>query len=665
MANALQYETSPYLLQHQHNPVNWVPWDEKYLKLAEAEDKLVLVSIGYSACHWCHVMEHEVFENEACAEVMNRAFINIKVDREERPDIDHVYMNALQLMTGAGGWPLNCILLPDGRPVYGGTYFPKDRWMQVLQSLTELWQNDRDKMYEYAEKLHEALQSGDVTSAPQPAVDTDWNAMLQKAVSKWANNFDPDFGGPRKAPKFPLPNNYVFLLRYAWAQKDDTVMEHVHHTLRMMAYGGIYDQVGGGFARYSVDQYWKVPHFEKMLYDNAQLISLYAQAYAAFGDTFLAETVHETIAFCQREMKVAGGGWISALDADSEGVEGKFYVWKLDELQHVLGADFELAQDYYNINAEGYWEHDNYILMRQTDDTVFARKHELDEAVWLEKREHIKAILLEARSTRIRPGDDDKILLSWNALMVTALCDAYRYTRKCGYLELAQDTWHFLENNLQRNGRWLRTYKNGEAKIPAFSEDYALLAQAALALAEVSFDLGYAEKATHICQEAIALFWDANRGFFRFRAHTEPELAAETYEIQDNVIPASNSQMAINLFKLARIQGRTEWETQATEMLHRVAPLMENYAPGYSNWAQLAQYLQHFGETVFIGKNAPLEALDYMAQFHPDVFTAASETAQPHPLFEGRYVDGELLRYDCINRACNLPVRLGSARQDG
>ena len=658
MSNRLQYETSPYLLQHRNNPVDWVPWDEKYLEQARTEDKLVLVSIGYSACHWCHVMEHEVFEDTACAEIMNRSFINIKVDREERPDIDHVYMNALQLMTGSGGWPLNCILLPDGRPVYGGTYFPKDRWMQVLQTLSDLWKNDRDKMYEYAEKLHEAMQTGDTTALPKPGADTDWNALLKTAVNKWKTSFDPDFGGPRKAPKFPLPNNYRFLLRYALSEKDDEVLEHVQHTLRMMAYGGIYDQAGGGFARYSVDQYWKVPHFEKMLYDNAQLISLYAEAFAVFGDTFLAETVHETIAFCVREMKAPGGGWISALDADSEGEEGKFYVWKLEELQHLLGDDFELAQDYYNVNAEGYWEHGNYILMRQTDDAVFARKHELSEEAWLQTRERIKAVLLRARSGRARPGDDDKILLSWNALMVSALCDAYRYTRKCGYLELAEETWHFLERELKKDGRWMRTYKNAQAKIAAFIEDYAFLADAAIRLAEVSFNPDYLDKAEAVCQEALRKFWDEGKGFFRFRANDQAPLAAETYEIQDNVIPAANSQMALNLFRLARLRGKPEWETQASHMLQRVAPLMEHYAPGYSNWAQLAQYLTRFGETVFVGKEAPLKALDYLADFRPSVFVAASEKASAHPLFEGRFVEGKLLRYDCVNRACDLPVEL-------
>lgn len=660
MANALQYESSPYLLQHRNNPVDWVPWDDSQLRRAQAEDKLVLVSIGYSACHWCHVMEHEVFEDAACAELMNRLFVNIKVDREERPDIDHIYMNALQLMTGSGGWPLNCILLPDGRPVYGGTYFPKDRWMQVLQSLADIWQTDRPKMLEYAEKLHGALQAGDSVPEANPLAPDAYTEVLKTTVDKWKKMFDPDFGGPDKAPKFPLPNNYRFLLRYALAEKDDHVTEHVRHTLRMMAYGGIYDQVGGGFARYSVDAYWKVPHFEKMLYDNAQLISLYAEAFAVYGDAFMEETVHETIAFCRRELKGKTGGWISALDADSEGEEGKFYVWELNELEALLGDDFELAQDYYNINAEGYWEHDRYILIRQTDDEPFAQKHELSPEAWSEKRERIKNTLLAARAHRIRPGDDDKVLLSWNAMMVTALCDACRYTRKEAYKELATETWQFLETRMRNQNTRYRTYKDGQAKIPAFAEDYAFLIEAALRLGEVTFDTTYLKQAETLCEEAIDLFWNAERGFFRYRSRHEPETVADTYELQDNVIPASNSRMADNLFTLARLTGRTEWERMAEEMLSRILPLMKNYGPGYSNWAMLAQHVTRFGETVFIGPGAKEKAAEYLAGFRPDVFVAASENAASEPLFADRYQENRLLRYDCVNRACELPVEIKS-----
>lgn len=658
MANALQYETSPYLLQHANNPVNWVPWHEKFLRQAEVEDKLVLVSIGYSACHWCHVMEHEVFEDRACAELMNRHFINIKVDREERPDIDHVYMNALQLMTGRGGWPLNCIILPDGRPVYGGTYFPKEKWKQTLETLVDIWTNDRAKMYEYAEQLSAAMQKGEPAAQNTGTQNGSTHELLENMVNKWKNGFDEDFGGPRKAPKFPLPNNYRFLLRHALDTGDKTVREHTLFTLKMMAYGGIYDQIGGGFSRYSVDAYWKVPHFEKMLYDNAQLISLYAEGFAAFKEPMFEETVHEIIRFCEREMKGSEGGWISALDADSEGVEGKFYVWKFNELQELLGEDFEMVREYYNVNAEGFWEDGNYILMRQTDDDTFVRTFQLDASEWKIQKERIKQTLLQARSKRIRPGADDKILLSWNALMISGLCHAYRYTRKCAYLELAENTWQFLETRMKKEGRWMRSYKNGEAKIPAFLEDFAFLSEAALNLAEVSFKLSYADKAGELLDETLSRFYEPQKNLFRFRASDQPQLAAETYETQDNVMPASNSQMALNLFRAGRLLNRPEWENMAVSMAEQIKPEMGSYGPGYSNWAMLLQLQDKLNETVFVGKNATLEAARALSELQPYSFIAASDEPAEHPLFQNRYVEGKLLKYICIDRACGLPEEI-------
>ncbi len=655
MPNLLQYETSPYLLQHKDNPVEWVPWDEKYLKQAEAEDKLVLVSIGYSACHWCHVMEHEVFEDETCAGIMNEHFINIKVDREERPDIDHVYMNALQLMTGSGGWPLNCILLPDGRPVYGGTYFPKQRWIQVLEQLVMLWRTDRPKMEEYASQLQEAMRGGEI---PSRISGDSFDTVLNQMVEKWKKGFDDRFGGPNKEPKFPLPNNYRFLLRHALIKKDDEVLNHTDFTLKMMAFGGIYDQIGGGFARYSVDRYWKVPHFEKMLYDNAQLISLYAEAFAVFKNPLYAEVVHETIGFCLRELKGVQGGWISALDADSEGEEGKFYVWKFEEAREVSGEDFELARDYYSLNTEGFWEHGNYILLRQEEDEAFCSRNGINLSEWSAIKARIKTKLFEVREKRIRPGEDDKVLLGWNALMISGLCDAYRYTRRCSYLELAKETFAFLETNLNRDGRWLRTFKGGEAKIPAFLEDLAFLAAAAINLAEVSFDTVYVQKAEKICQTALDEFWDQEKGFFRFRSSAQPALAAETYEVQDNVIPASNSQMALNLFVLGRIADHPEWEEAAAEMARKISAAAPTYGPGYSNWGMLFQNMNEFREEVFTGKEIFKEAADYLAQFHPSQFVAASEEPSDFPLLRGRFIPGKRFRYSCRNRACDLPTEL-------
>jgi uncharacterized protein YyaL (SSP411 family) len=652
MANLLKFETSPYLLQHKNNPVHWVPWDEKFLKKAAAEDKLVLVSIGYSACHWCHVMEHEVFEDDACAAVMNEHFINMKVDREERPDIDHVYMQALQLMTGSGGWPLNCILLPDGRPVYGGTYFPKQRWLQVLEQLVLLWKNDRHKMEEYAGNLHKAMHEGALITniSDEPFAD-----IPRKMVEKWKRGFDRTFGGPDKEPKFPLPNNYQFLLRYGQLWGDSEVMYHVSFTLKMMAFGGIYDQIGGGFSRYSVDRYWKVPHFEKMLYDNAQLISLYAEAYAVFKDPLFAEVVHDTIRFCERELKNPQGGWIAALDADSEGEEGKFYVWKSDEVREVLGPDFELAKEYFSINTEGFWEHGKYILLRQEEDDLFCQRHQLSTAEWVEVKSRIKAGLVDAREKRVRPGADDKILLGWNALMISALCDAYRYTRRCGYLESAKETWKFLESGLYKKGQWYRTCKDGEPKIPAFLEDLSFLGAAALSLAEVSFDLGYIEKAVSVTEIALREFWDEEKGFFRFQSVSQTPLTTETYEIQDNVIPSSNSRMALNLFILGRMADKPDWEERATQMARKISGDALHYGPGHSNWGILFQHLTDFREEVFTGEGVFLHAADFLAIFQPSCFVAAAESPVAFPLFRNRILPGKKLHYTCRNRACSTP----------
>lgn len=655
MANLLQFETSPYLLQHKNNPVHWVPWDEQFLKKAAAEDKLVLVSIGYSACHWCHVMEHDVFENEACAAIMNEQFINIKVDREERPDIDHIYMQALQLMTGSGGWPLNCILLPDGRPVYGGTYFPKQRWIQVLEQLVLLWKNDRPKMEEYARNLHQAMHEG---AAVTRISDEPFADIPHKMVEKWKRGFDRTFGGPDKEPKFPLPNNYQFLLRYGKISGDSEVLHHVNFTLKMMAFGGIYDQIGGGFSRYSVDRYWKVPHFEKMLYDNAQLISLYAEAYAVFKDPFFAEVVHETIAFCERELKNPKGGWIAALDADSEGEEGKFYVWELEETRELLGADFELARDYYNLNTEGFWEHGKYILLRQDEDDAFCQRHQISSVEWLDIKSRIKKVLLKARENRVRPGADDKVLLGWNALMISALCDAYRYTRRCGYLESAKETWAFLETHLCKNGQWYRTYTSGETKIPAFLEDLAFLASAVLSLAEVSFQPEYLDKAVSLTEDAMRDFWDEEKGFFRFRSADSPALAAETYDIQDNVIPSSNSRMALNLFILGRVADKPKWEARALEMARKMVGDALHYGPGHSNWGMLFQHLTDFREEVFTGEGVFLHAADFLSSFHTGCFVAATESPAESALFRNRVVAGKKLRYSCRNRACSMPEEL-------
>ncbi|MEM9022916.1 MAG: thioredoxin domain-containing protein, partial [Bacteroidota bacterium] len=453
--NRLVDETSPYLLQHAHNPVNWYPWGDEALDKAKAENKLLLISIGYSACHWCHVMEHESFEDTAVAAFMNEHFVCIKVDREERPDIDQIYMDAVQLLTQRGGWPLNCFALPDGKPFFGGTYFPKKQWLNVLDKVQEEYAQNPDKVTEYAERLTEGVQSTDLIAMnPEPPKFT-WDG-LQEAVRTWSENFDQEEGGPNRAPKFPLPNNYQFLLRYAHLTGDAALMDHVNLTLKKIAYGGIYDQVGGGFARYSTDELWKVPHFEKMLYDNGQLVSLYAEAYQATGDERYKRVVYETLAFVARELTADVGAFYSALDADSEGEEGKFYIWSKAELEELLGSDYALVADYYNINQKGFWEHGNYILLRDRDDAAIAAEHELTTEALTERIERAKATLLEARAKRVRPGLDDKSLTSWNAIMLKGYVDAYQVFREPRFLEAALRNARFLTEVQRREdgGLW-------------------------------------------------------------------------------------------------------------------------------------------------------------------------------------------------------------------
>ncbi|HVV54870.1 MAG TPA: thioredoxin domain-containing protein, partial [Mucilaginibacter sp.] len=446
--NRLANSSSPYLLQHARNPVDWYPWGPEALQKAKDENKLIIVSIGYSACHWCHVMEHESFEDEKVAAVMNEYFVCIKVDREERPDVDQVYMSALQLMTGRGGWPLNCICLPDQRPVYGGTYFRKNDWVSLLFNLADFYKNKPAEAEEYAARLTEGVRQYESVTL----IDTrkEYNrADLELIVRNWERYFDNTEGGIGSAPKFPMPNNWLFLMRYAHLMEDENVARQVKLTLHKMAFGGIYDHIGGGFARYSVDGRWHVPHFEKMLYDNAQLLALYAEAGIWDYDPLYPQTADEIVAFVQRELTSPGGGFYSALDADSEGVEGKFYTFTRNEIELVLGADADLFCTSYHITEEGNWEEEGTnVLFRKESDEQLAKAMGLGIDDLLSKIRDAKAKVFEARSKRVRPGLDHKILASWNGLMLKGLCEAYRVFGKAEYLELALKNAGFIWNNM-------------------------------------------------------------------------------------------------------------------------------------------------------------------------------------------------------------------------
>ncbi len=658
--NALIHSTSPYLLQHAYNPVQWYPWGPEALQKAQEEQKLLLISIGYSACHWCHVMEHESFEDEEIATVMNKFFVCIKVDREERPDIDQVYMEAVQIMTGRGGWPLNCIALPDQRPVYGGTYFPKEQWRSVLLQLSKLWGEDKARFTGYAEELTDALQRMAIVPADKEhdLAQADIPAM----VAEWSKHFDTKEGGPQRSPKFPLPDTYSFLLAHWYYSSDEALRTHIELTLRKMADGGIYDHIGGGFARYSTDALWKVPHFEKMLYDNAQLITLYADAYKAFGDERYREVAKETLDFVLREWSAREAGFYSALDADTEGEEGKFYVWTEKELEQVLGDDAALCRDYFNVNSRGYWEHGNYILLRYDDDAAVAALHGMSVQELRIRIAVIKRKLFTVREQRAKPGLDDKIIVGWNALLLKAGVDA----------AMAFSDEALLNDILVRaEGLKMKISLSGEKIIHSFSErqskdvvqtegfldDYATLIEAWIRIYEATFEEQWLWQAERWTSTVLTGFQQPESGLFYYTSDRAEALIARKIDLQDNVIPSGNAVMAHNLVKLARLLEKPEWESMATRMVKAVLPLVLQSTPWYARWARVLQLLQQPAtELVLTGPDLHRMKTAVHRLFYPDLLLAGSAVESTLPILTNRVVQMENLVYVCRNKSCQLPV---------
>jgi len=658
--NHLANSTSPYLLQHANNPVNWYPWGNEALQKAKDENKLLLVSIGYSACHWCHVMEHESFEDEAVAAVMNEYFVCIKVDREERPDVDQVYMSAVQLMTGRGGWPLNCICLPDQRPIYGGTYFPKNDWTSLLFNLADFYKTKPVEAAEYADKLTAGIiQYESITFVPEkPAYNT---IDLEKIVTNWLRYFDRDEGGMGNSPKFPMPNNWQFLMRYARLMQNDDIAGIVTNTLEKMAYGGIYDQVGGGFARYSVDKFWHIPHFEKMLYDNAQLISLYAEAFTWKGDPLYASIVDQSIHFVQRELMSPDYGFYSALDADSEGVEGKFYSFTKAEIEEILGTDTELFCIYFNATDDGNWEEEqtNVFFRRETDEALAQQLgmgvEELQAAIIRSKTK-----MQAARAERIRPGLDNKILASWNGLMLKGLCDAYRAFNKPEHLDLALKNAEFITANLFNSTQNLtRVYNSlplGDGQGgAAFLDDYANITDAFIALYEVTFDIKWLNQARALTDNVISHFYDPDKGIFYYTGDGDEQLIARKSEILDGVIPSSNSVMARNLKKLGLLFEEQSYHDMSTQLLQNIFPLIAKYGSSYSNWAALLQE-EVFGvyEMALTGPNALTLRKGIEQKYIPNKIMLGGNL-ENLPLLQGR-IGTQTHIYICKDKTCGLPV---------
>lgn len=658
-ANRLIHESSPYLLQHAHNPVDWYPWGEEALQKARQEQKPMIVSIGYAACHWCHVMEHQCFEQADIARVMNQHFVCIKVDREERPDVDQVYMEALQAMGVQGGWPLNVFLNPEAKPFYGGTYFPPAQWLQVLHNIATAYRDHRPELDHSAEQFARHLNNSELHKFGLEQPEADFSeADFHLLFYHFSQQFDQKRGGLGEAPKFPMPANYGFLLRYHHHTKQAAALAHTVLTLQEMAYGGIYDQAGGGFARYSTDANWLVPHFEKMLYDNSQLLSVYAEAFAVTGLPLFKEVVYETVAFAERELRSPEGGFYSSLDADSEGSEGKFYVFTRPELKEILGEEEPLFSRYYQVRAEGNWEHGRNILHRKGSDEAFAAAQHLDLEVLRDLVRGWKEKILAARAQRVRPGLDDKILTGWNALMLKGLADAYQVFGEPRFLELAVQNATFLLEKL-RNGQGLfRNYKNGQASIPGFLEDYALLIQAYIRLYEVTFTEKWLLEARRLTEYVLAYFLDAEESLFFFTDQGGEQLIARKKEITDNVIPASNSVMATNLHLLGLFFDDPDYRQLSEAMLARVKPLVVKQPSHLANWASLyALKLKPTAEVAIVGPKAERYRAELGRHFLPNAIRLGTSTESHLPLLQDREpLYGKTTVFVCYQHTCQLPV---------
>ncbi len=659
--NKLIDESSPYLLQHAHNPVNWYPWGEEALAKAKAENKLMIISVGYAACHWCHVMEHESFEDTTVAKIMNDHFVCIKVDREERPDVDDVYMSACQLVSGRGcGWPLNAFALPDGQPVWAGTYFPKDEWMKILTQFKKLSEEDMPRLEQSAAQITKGIKDVDQIEVVTSESNFNKDEMLSIGEA-FLSNVDFEEGGRKGEPKFPMPNNYEFLLKYYHLTQDKKALEGVTTTLDKMAKGGIYDQIGGGFARYSVDGIWMVPHFEKMLYDNAQLISLYAKAYSVTKNPRYIEVIDETVEFITRELKDANGGFYSSLDADSEGEEGKFYVWQKSEIDSILNDERKsnIVNEYYSIKKTGNWEHVNILHGTDNPEDIL-KEYDLDEKGLNDILAEAKMKLFEFRKGRIRPGLDDKILSSWNGLMLRGLAEAYKVTGEEKYKSLAMENAAYLEKNqLQSDFRLNRNFKDGKSSINGFLDDYANVIDGFIALYQISFDEHWLMKANKLVEYTYNHFYNEDSKMFNYTSDLDPPLIAQKSEVADNVIPASNSMMARNLQTLGTYLYNKVYMDQSKQMMQNVlGQITDTKMPNfYSNWCSL--YLDLLNppyEVAIVGPNSEALRKEMSTKFAPNALLLGGTSEGSLELLKDKLQADMTFIYVCQNKVCKFPV---------
>ena len=670
MSNRLAQETSPYLLQHADNPVDWYPWSSEALERAKREDRPILLSIGYSACHWCHVMAHESFEDEATAAVMNERFVNIKVDREERPDIDAIYMQAVQAMTGQGGWPMTVFLTPDGVPFYGGTYYPKEErlgmpsFTRILTAVSDAYRQRPAEVARSAASVREMYDAARDAARSGGPLTTE---LLDRAYRVLAEQYDERNGGFDGAPKFPQTMSLDFLLRYWGRGGPEHALAMAAHSFRQMAAGGIYDQIGGGFARYSTDARWLVPHFEKMLYDNALLIRLGTHLWQATKDEAIRQVVRDTIAWVEREMRSAEGGFYSALDADSEGHEGKFYVWSEDELVSALGPDAPLLRAYWGATPDGNFEGRNILFVAVADRRAFARQFDVSETELDEIVRRGRKTLYDVRAQRVWPGRDDKILTAWNGLMVRAIAEAARIFGDATYRALAVEGATFLFDALVKDGRVFRSYKDGRARIAGYLEDYASLGLAALALYELTFDRAWLDRAREVNDAMVRWFWDDATGVFYDTASDHEQLITRPREVTDNATPSGTSLAAELLVRLAELMHDVDARRRATWIVETLAPAMSRYPSAFGHLLGVADMLINGAvELAIVGDPtaADFRALERAAaaEYVPALVLAGGTPDDSIALLEGRSTrDDRATAYVCRNYACEEPVTAAEA----
>jgi len=652
--NNLSLESSAYLLQHAKNPINWQRWDKKLYNTNNTDNKLLVVSIGYSSCHWCHVMEKETFEDSGVASFMNEKFISIKVDREENPEIDNIYMTATQMMTGRGGWPLNVVCLPDGRPVYGGTYHTKEQWLEVLGKIQKVYENDKKQLYGIAEKVEKGIQ--EVNRFEYTEEEADFKPqLLQNEMKIWTSQWDMINGGEKQNQKFITPTKFNYILQYQHLNEDTKIKAYLKNTLENISNSGIVDHLEGGFYRYTVDPEWKIPHFEKMLYDNAQLLSLYANAYKEFKTPLFKSTVYKTFDFLQKRMENTEGGYFSAIDADNEQGEGRYYMFNIDEIKKAAGQDLSMILDYYRIGLDKPIENSFYHLRKTNDFNTFLKKYSITNDQLVEKQKIWESQFEELKEKREFPLTDKKIITSWNAQMVSGLLNSFEAFGDKQFLNQAQRTFTFLRENLISGAELMHTFQANKAKMDANLEDYAFMIRAALGLYQNTGNVDYLEQADELTENAIKNFETTKNPFFTYTKN--PVMFSEIISVNDNVIPSANAIMAENLWTLGHLLEKKQYSTKSKKMLDVMTSYFnEGRGSDYSQWAQLiTKEAFSYKEVVIVGPEAQNTNREIQQNYLPNVLFQISDKPSELPLLKDRFFKKETLIYVCEDKVCLRP----------